>query len=116
MRVVTILPEQLSPIAADCRVLFPLCSCALMIVLLDTYDNGGTTMFVLARCFFGQSTKVGPPANYDAIASQAIAAVQAGLKAGEMAMEIEVIRRMNQCLCCFRRGTPPFVRVHRSRH
>lgn len=41
------------------------------------------------RCFFSGGVKKGPPANYDAIASQAIAAVQAGLKAGERAMEIE---------------------------
>ncbi|CAN0184305.1 unnamed protein product [Pylaiella littoralis] len=43
------------------------------------------------RCFFGLSggAKKGPPANYDAIASQAIAAVQAGLKSGERAMEVE---------------------------
>lgn len=34
--------------------------------------------------------KKGPPADYDAITSQAIAAVQAGLKAGEKAMEVEV--------------------------
>lgn len=42
------------------------------------------------RCFFGGGAKKGPPATYDAIASQAIAAVQAGIKAGEKAMEVEV--------------------------
>ncbi|CBJ27451.1 conserved unknown protein [Ectocarpus siliculosus] len=43
------------------------------------------------RCFFsfGGGAKKGPPANYDAIAAQAIAAVQAGLKSGEKAMEVE---------------------------
>ncbi|CAM9309029.1 unnamed protein product [Scytosiphon promiscuus] len=44
------------------------------------------------RCFFGLGgggVKKGPPANYEAIASQAIAAVQAGLKGGERAMEVE---------------------------
>lgn len=45
----------------------------------------------LSRCFFGLGgAKAGPPANYDAITSQAIAAVQAGLRKGEKAMEVEV--------------------------
>lgn len=45
---------------------------------------------IIYRCFFGGSAKKGPPATYDAIASQAIVAVQAGIKAGEKAMEVEV--------------------------
>lgn len=49
------------------------------------------------RCFFGLGgAKTGPPANYEAITSQAIAAVQAGLRKGEKAMEVEVSNIVQQ--------------------
>ena len=58
-----------------------------------TLDTTPPRLLLLCRCFFGLGgAKAGPPANYEAITSQAIAAVQSGLRKGEKAMEVEVGR------------------------
>ncbi|CAM9698182.1 unnamed protein product [Discosporangium mesarthrocarpum] len=52
-------------------------------------DTRGTFRRETVRCFLGGGPKKGAPKNYDEISVQAIAAVQAGLRSGVQAMEVE---------------------------